>query len=307
MHRGPRAWQELFAGRTSATLADESRVPPDIARLQKPTAGSGAPPPRASVIFPGPFTRCMTAIDEWPNWPARLGQRVEWEISITNVDKPSLDYHELRLRSRQFDADMPLWFSRADISGEGQDLSRRDIIVGADTITRIAEPRYYQNDPRACQDAVTAIAAAGCRFLVFGRQKGQGFETLSDLSLPREFARSVTKCRRAAFARCLVDRATRRASRGGKQLSDKVVRGRRPDRATDGRTRDKPAVIASRDRLRHATMSRITSPRDREGAAQRVVQQGLGRNAEGVEDRGQQIGRTDDAIFRLPPRASDAP
>jgi hypothetical protein len=56
--------------------------------------------------------------------------------------------------------------------------------VGTDTLRRIAEPRYYGGDPAACQRAVERIASRDCRFLVFGRNLGDGFVRLADLDLP---------------------------------------------------------------------------------------------------------------------------
>ena len=57
-------------------------------------------------------------------------------------------------------------------------------VVGVDTIERIAQPRYYGDDRQACHAALEAIAAAGCRFLVFGRKAEGCFDTLADLRLP---------------------------------------------------------------------------------------------------------------------------
>ena len=85
-------------------------------------------------------------------------------------------------------------------------------IVGADTLARIAEPRYYGNDREACAKALEAIAAAGCRFLVFGRRTQKRFESLADLALPpvlrvvRRSAAGRVPCR------CLVDRAAKSGS-----------------------------------------------------------------------------------------------
>ena len=56
-------------------------------------------------------------------------------------------------------------------------------------------PRYYGGNPAACQQALEAIAARGCRFLVFGRNVGRGFIGLADLDLPpvvRPLCRAVT-------------------------------------------------------------------------------------------------------------------
>jgi hypothetical protein len=56
--------------------------------------------------------------------------------------------------------------------------------VGADTVVRIADPRYYAGEEQGLAAALAEIAAHGCRFLVFGRQLEGRFQTLSELAIP---------------------------------------------------------------------------------------------------------------------------
>ena len=56
-------------------------------------------------------------------------------------------------------------------------------VVGADTMVRIAEPRYYGGDDRG-GTMRDLIARQGCRFLVFGRKVAGRFQSLGDLVLP---------------------------------------------------------------------------------------------------------------------------
>ncbi|MGD9647853.1 MAG: hypothetical protein AB7U73_19235, partial [Pirellulales bacterium] len=120
---------------------------------------------------------------------ARLGVPVEHEITIDNVDKPPLDFLDLEFRARQFAANEALWFTRAPTFVEKSRLfPGATFVVGADTITRVGDPRYYASDPTRRDDALAALTAAGCRFLVFGRKVGDKFETLDDLTLPPALA-----------------------------------------------------------------------------------------------------------------------
>ena len=144
---------------------------------------------------------------------AQLSLPVEWELSITNVDKPPLDFYEMRARAAQFPSGTTLWLTRAPTFVEKAAIfPGATFIVGADTLARIAEPRYYGNDREACAKALEAIAAAGCRFLVFGRRTQKRFESLADLALPpvlrvvRRSAAGRVPCR------CLVDRAAKSGS-----------------------------------------------------------------------------------------------
>ena len=196
----PPEWRQLFAGEVYAVPGkvpsghdSQSRVPcghqePATAPpLHKPPSAKTAPPSEPHrLVFPGAFHPLHDGHREMARIAAAHWHvPVEWELSITNVDKPPLDYHEMRLRAAQFPADASLWLTRAPTFVEkARIFPGATFIVGADTIARIAEPRYYGGDPVACQQAFAAIAAAGCRFLVFGRKIAERFETLGDLSLP---------------------------------------------------------------------------------------------------------------------------
>jgi hypothetical protein len=57
------------------------------------------------------------------------------------------------------------------------------VVVGADTIERVAAARYYASQDEM-QQAIREIADAGCRFLVFGRNLADRFVTLDELALP---------------------------------------------------------------------------------------------------------------------------
>ncbi|MBX9788241.1 MAG: hypothetical protein K2Y37_04955 [Pirellulales bacterium] len=170
----PDSWQQLFCGaRTSV--------------YHGPTRTASATP---RAVFPGAFNprhhghRRMQAIAA-----ARLGVPVEHEIAIVSVDKAPLDFLDLESRAGQFSADEALWFTRAATFVEKSRLfPNATFVVGADTVTRIGDPRYYGNYVARRDEALTAIAAAGCRFLVFGRKVGQSFATLDDLDLPPALA-----------------------------------------------------------------------------------------------------------------------
>ena len=169
----PQSWQALLLGQVEAV----------------PVGGRSS-----GAIFPGAFNplhvghRRMAEIAE-----AMLDEPVAIEISIVNVDKPPLDYFEIERRLGQFDADQPIWLTRAATFEEKSRLfPGATFVVGADTLRRIADPRYYGDNPGACLAALEQIAGQGCRFLVFGRDMGTGFMRLSDLDLP-EILSNITR------------------------------------------------------------------------------------------------------------------
>jgi hypothetical protein len=155
-------------------------------------AESAAPP--ISLLFPGAFNPLhaghlrMAEIAE-----SKARAAVTWELSITNVDKPPLDYMTIAERVealRSADPHRLFALTRAPTFQEKAELFPGAMfVVGVDTIVRIGEPRYYGGDPLRRDEAIEAITNRGCRFLVFGREVGGRFATLGDLTLPEELSR----------------------------------------------------------------------------------------------------------------------
>ncbi len=169
-------WQAVFRGSADAfCLNSKSNI--------RTTCPSG-------LVLPGSFNplhvghRRLAAIAA-----SLLGGSVEFELSITNVDKAPLGQREVARRASQFGRAEPLWLTRAPTFVEKAVLfPASTFIVGADTILRVADPRYYQKRAIGRDDAISAIADARCRFLVFGRLVDGGFRTLSTLDLPPALA-----------------------------------------------------------------------------------------------------------------------
>jgi hypothetical protein len=113
---------------------------------------------------------------------AMLGQDVTLELSIRNVDKPPLDFLTMSERcTDEFD----LVFSNAPTFVKKSAIFPDSVfVVGLDTIVRIDEPRYYGSET-ARNKALATMAGRGARFLVFGRQTGENFNTLADVSLSK--------------------------------------------------------------------------------------------------------------------------
>ena len=146
--------------------------------------GAGAP----KAILPGAFNplheghRRMAAAAAM-----RLGEPVAYELCIRNVDKPPLNFHDMRARREQFGESEEVWLTNASTFVEkARVFGGVAFVVGADTLCRIADAKYYEDgDVNA---AVDELAGIGCRFLVFGRlleqEEGDRFVALDDLKLP---------------------------------------------------------------------------------------------------------------------------
>lgn len=114
----------------------------------------------------------------------RLGCRVVWELSVANVDKPPLDYLAIADRTSQFGPEAHMLTRAPTFVAKGRLLPGVTFVVGADTIERVGETRYYGEEHALRDAAIDELAELGCRFLVFGRQVDDRFQTLDELNLP---------------------------------------------------------------------------------------------------------------------------
>lgn len=115
---------------------------------------------------------------------ALVGAPACFEIAARNADKPTLDPHELLLRLRQFAGYAPVAASAAPLfTAKARLFPGAAFVVGADTAARLLAPRYYGGEAQM-HEALNAIRAQGCRFLVAGRLAGKQFETLATLDIP---------------------------------------------------------------------------------------------------------------------------
>ncbi len=114
----------------------------------------------------------------------RLGVEVEFEIAAINVDKQPLDKAAISKRLRQFTRHGVHITRAARFVEKARLFNNATFVVGADTILRVGQVRYYSDDPQQHRDAIQEIADLGCRFLVFGRLLEDGFAEPGELALP---------------------------------------------------------------------------------------------------------------------------
>lgn len=172
------AWTSLLAGEISALHFAADR--PEVDH-QCPEA-----------VFPGAFNPLhyghlrMAEIAT-----ARLGVPTWFEISVMNVDKASIHSTQAYERVQQFQARHDVLLTRAPTFIEKARLFRAStFVVGADTMVRIGEARYYGTCAKR-DAAIAELTDTGCKFLVFGRRPSEveaSFDTLSTLTLPKALA-----------------------------------------------------------------------------------------------------------------------
>ena len=117
-----------------------------------------------------------------------LGGEVVFELSVLNVDKPPLEETEVRQRLTQFTGKATVVLTRAETFRKKADLFPGcTFVIGWDTAVRLVAPRYYGGEESAMLTALAEIWAAGCRFLVAGREEDEIFRTLADVPVPAGF------------------------------------------------------------------------------------------------------------------------
>ena len=176
IHEGGDDWQQLILGEARAVCP----------RLGIP----GPAPGETRIIFPGsfnPFHEGHARMAEYAE--AHLGGRVEFEMCVRNVDKPPLNYADIHSRMARFPTDRRIWLTSVGTFADKAEVFPGSVfIVGLDTLVRIADPRFYDNDVADRDAAIERIAAAGCRFLAFGRKMGEIFVDLPAVNLPPALA-----------------------------------------------------------------------------------------------------------------------
>lgn len=194
----PADWQDLLAGRVRAVLARGD--------------AQGTSP---RVVFPGAFHPLHGGHQQMAACARQiLGADVAFEISIENVDKLPLDFMEMAARVGQFEPSQGVWLTRAPHFSEKANLfPGATFVVGADTIARIGQPRYYGGQQAAASAAIDEIAARGCRFLVFARKVDGVVRTLADLQLPPALVRLCQEVPEEVFRQDISSTQLRAAQR----------------------------------------------------------------------------------------------
>jgi nicotinic acid mononucleotide adenylyltransferase len=137
------------------------------------------------LIFPGSFDPLHEGHLRMAIVAQEIAERpIDFELSVTNVDKPTLDSLEMESRAAQF-AGRSLWFTRAATFVEKLDVfPEGTFVMGADTYARLANPTYYGGCAEAADRAVKRIATQARGLIVFGRERNGAFEDPAQLDVP---------------------------------------------------------------------------------------------------------------------------
>ena len=173
------------------STAWEALISDNVAALHFPGHQSDA---AQLLVFPGAFNPVHEGHLRMAELAAnRIGAPTHFEISVTNVDKATIDKTQALSRVKQFAGEHHVLLTRAPTFVEKAAVfPHATFVVGVDTILRIADVRYYGSTAKR-DDALASLAGTGCKFVVFGRRvtgnQAQGrFHTLDDLVLPQRLA-----------------------------------------------------------------------------------------------------------------------
>ncbi len=174
-------------GRLSLTWLHESAQPHWQALLEGNQLVSGDCPERP-VLFPGSFHpiheghRQMLALAS-----RRLDRRVHLEITVSNADKPELDFLTIGQRVRQAESIGPVVLTKAPkFVDKARLFPGATFLIGADTAIRLDDIRFYDGCASKRDRAIRDIADHDCRFLVFGRLLEDAFLDAANLSLTHQ-------------------------------------------------------------------------------------------------------------------------
>ncbi|MFM8579163.1 MAG: CinA family protein [Planctomycetaceae bacterium] len=199
----------LLAGRSRAIDAESARL----------TAASHAVPkaPAAGqLLFPGSFDPLHDGHRQMANVAERIvGRPVSFELSVTNVDKPMLDYVELLSRVKAIGSDRALWLTRAATFVEKTEIFRdATFIMGADTFARLADSRYSHGSVAEAAATAERIAGAVRELIVFGRLRDGGWLDPSTADVPESLRRKTRFIPREMFAMDISSTALRARAQG---------------------------------------------------------------------------------------------
>ncbi len=129
-----------------------------------------------------------------------LNTDVAFELSVVNVDKPTLTSGEVRDRLRQIGNASTIVLTRAHLfSLKARLFPGITFVIGYDTAIRLVDPAYNGGEMACVVRTLKEVRNFGCRFLVAGRVVDGSFRSLADVDVPGDFGDLFAELPEAAF------------------------------------------------------------------------------------------------------------
>jgi hypothetical protein len=149
---------------------------------------------KKALIMPGSFNPFHEGHERLSKAACNIAsdkEEVVFELSIVNVDKPSLSLSEISTRiSPMLKKGYKILITRcAKFLDKAKLFPGSSFVIGFDTAIRLVDPKYYNNDPDAMKRALYDLLNQGTKFYVAGRIQDSktstgAFQTLSNNLLP---------------------------------------------------------------------------------------------------------------------------
>lgn len=152
----------------------------------------------------------------------RLGGPVAWELSVENVQKPPLDFLRLARRLEQLSDGMVAVSRPALFAEKGGLFPGATFVIGYDTALRLLDPRFHGGSWEGVAEALGAVRRNGNRFLVAGRNSGNGFQNQANFAGPVEFSDLFDFLGEEEFRVDISSTDLRRQARLGEPATDHV-------------------------------------------------------------------------------------
>lgn len=178
------------AGKTAAVRFAPTPQTPIQQELTPTKTPVGEASSTAETLYPGSFNPPHRAHRRVAELAAeKTGAPVAFELSVRNVDKPSLDALEISRRIealRQEAPNVPIWTTNAPRFVEKAALfPGSTFALGTDSVVRLGDAKY-ENGSTSRRDAVLdRLAELGARFLVFTRKLDGAVRASESLPLPK--------------------------------------------------------------------------------------------------------------------------
>ncbi len=119
----------------------------------------------------------------------RLNKDVCFEITLKNADKDQISWSEAKQRAEQFRGYGTVLFTQVPLFSQKSKIFPNSVfVIGTDTVTRLIQTRFYDDDSGKMDQSFKEILQSGCRFLVAGRVSDGQFITLADIDMPHQYA-----------------------------------------------------------------------------------------------------------------------